>query len=159
MRTWNRTCSKLRISELHQLVVGVACYGMLLKLHTQDTDFKETREVYTFKYDTRTRKVNNSISKKLHAQHHWKNKNRALTQLQPTSSTTENSTAANVVDAIMILTFHWTLKVTLKNQTLKFDARTHKATRHSFLPLKKQKTKTQLQPTSSVPVVFSLHRA
>jgi len=45
--------------------------------------------------------------------------------------------------------------VALKVQTLKYDARTHKAMRHSWSSLNKKKTKTQLQRTSSMPVESS----
>ena len=45
---------------------------------TQDTGLKEKREVHTLKYDTRTRKVNNSISKKTPRTASFEKKNRTL---------------------------------------------------------------------------------
>ena len=76
--------------------VGVAWHGMPLKLYTQDTDLKEQREVHTLKYDTRTPKVHNSISKHSTRSIIQQKQNRTLnfsqhrqtskTQLQPTSS-------------------------------------------------------------------------
>ena len=140
---------------------------------TQDAGLKEKQEVHTLRYDTRTRKVNNSISKTNHAQHHSKTKiehstsanivnNRKINfsqhrrcQWNPRLSPSvksylkstdpqirlENSTAANVVNAIGILGFHWAWKVALKVQTLKYDSRTRKAIRHSSSSFNKKKRK------------------
>jgi len=77
---------------------------MPLKLHTQDTDLKEKREVHTLKYATRKRKMKNSMSKK--NTHSIIQKQKSNTRRQSASSTTKKSTAANVVDAIRILAFH-----------------------------------------------------
>ena len=51
----------------------------------------------------------------------------------------ENSTSANIVNAIRILAINWASKVALKVQNLKYDARTHNAIRHSWSALNKQK--------------------
>ena len=67
----------------------------------------------------------------------------------------KNSTAANIVNAIGRLGCHWTWKVAFEVQNFRYNTRPRKVIRHSWSPFNNKKTKTPLQPTSSMPLGFS----
>jgi hypothetical protein len=77
-------------------------------------------KVQNLKYDARTHKA---------IRHSWSSLNKK----------NKKTTSANIVNAIRILAFHCAYKVALKVQNLKYDARTHKAIRHSWSSLNKNK--------------------
>ena len=70
----------------------------------QDTELKEKREVYAKIRHAHAQ--SEQLNFKKNSTRSIIQKQKSNTQLQPTSSTTENSTAANIVDAIRILAFH-----------------------------------------------------
>ena len=94
-------------------------------------------KVQNLKYDARTHKAIRQI-RRLHVQ---SDKAQLIIIEQQKN---KNSTSANIVDAIRILAIHWASKVALKVQNLKYDARTHKAIRHSWSSVNKTDVREQI---------------
>ena len=140
-----QNCSEVASSWIHHFAV-VHCYsGTPLRLHTLYD--ARARQIQTFKYEARTRKVN---------RHSWSSLNK----------TNQNSASANIVNTIRLLGFHWAWHMASYFQTFEYNTYTHKVNRHSWSLLNKHmksdlkhstpnKSKTPLQPTSSMPLGFS----
>ena len=115
-----QNCSEVPSSWIHDFAV-VRCYsGTPLRLHTLYD--ARARQIQTFKYETRTRKVN---------RHSWSSLNK----------TKQNSASAIIVNTIRLLSFHWAWHMASYFQTFEYNTYTHKVNRHSWSLLNKQNRK------------------